>query len=77
MLALEVQDLYLHRPRLRRCVFCDAIFVPPKNELNCRWAMWDTATYQALAQCGTDEMVEHWNASHSGASSVFANDSDR
>ena len=32
-LALEVQDLYLHRARLRRCVFCHAVFVPRNNEL--------------------------------------------
>ena len=66
-LALEVQDIYLHRPRLRRCVFCDAVFVPRANELNCRWALWDAATHQPLAQCATEEMVEQWNTTHADA----------
>jgi hypothetical protein len=67
-LALEVQDLYLRRPMLRRCVFCDAVFVPRQNELNCRWALWDAETHRRLAECATEEMVDHWNATHAGTS---------
>jgi hypothetical protein len=76
-LALEVQDLYLHRPRIRRCAFCDALYVPHGNELNCRWALWDAATHEPLEQCATDEMVERWNSNHAGASGTFASDRDR
>jgi len=62
-LALEVQDLYMHRPRLRRCVFCDAVFVPGNNELNCRWALWDTTTHQPHAQCASQETIDQWKPS--------------
>jgi hypothetical protein len=76
-LALEVHDLYLHRPKLARCVFCNSIFVPRNNELNCRWALWDANSHAALAQCATNEATEHWNATHKGAASMFGSEKDR
>jgi hypothetical protein len=76
-LALEVQDLYLHRPRLRRCVFCDAVFVPRNNELNCRWALHDASSHDPLEQCATDEMIEQWNTTHSDASKTSDSERDR
>jgi hypothetical protein len=76
-LALEVQDLYLRRPRIRRCVFCDALFVPRSNELNCRWTLWDAKTHKAVQQCATAEMTESWITAHASASGASEIDRDR
>lgn len=38
--VVELFDLFIHHPPLRRCSLCDRVYVPRRNEGNCRWHLW-------------------------------------
>jgi len=59
-IASELLFLYHERPRLRRCVLCDAIFVARTNRANCTWTLWDGYTEEAIQRCSPPEAFEQY-----------------
>jgi hypothetical protein len=56
--AVELFELATLRPRLRRCVFCNAVFAVQDNEANCRWNLWDADTGELLKSCNPERFRE-------------------
>jgi hypothetical protein len=50
-IALELRWLYADRPKLRRCVLCDAIFVTTTTRANCSWTLWNAVTGEEIQRC--------------------------
>jgi hypothetical protein len=50
-IALELFELYTHRPTLRRCRYCAAVYVPRVREANCSWWLWDAETLEMVRAC--------------------------
>jgi hypothetical protein len=42
--ALEVFELYATRARLRRCIYCNSVYVPRRDERHCQWSIWPSGT---------------------------------
>jgi hypothetical protein len=61
-IAVELFELAALRPRLRRCVFCNAVFAVQDNEANCRWNLWDAETGELLNPCNPERFRE-WEES--------------
>jgi hypothetical protein len=57
-IALELQWLYADRPRLRRCVLCDAVFVTTMKRANCSWTLWNAETGEEIQRCAPPEAFE-------------------
>jgi hypothetical protein len=60
--AVELFELATLRPRLQRCVFCNAVFVPQAHETNCRWNLWVSETGELLSPCNPERFRE-WEQS--------------
>lgn len=64
--AAEIIELYVARPRLRRCIFCNAAFVPTANEANCNWNLWRrpaTSGQPAVQRCVDAAVIDDYMAS--------------
>jgi hypothetical protein len=53
--ASELQWLYADRPKLRRCVLCDAVFVTTTKRANCTWTLWNAHTNEEIQRCAPPE----------------------
>jgi hypothetical protein len=61
--ATELAALYLTRPKLRRCVLCDAVFVARPGVWICNGNLWQNGT-DLLARCADDARIAEYNATH-------------
>jgi len=59
--AAEVFELYATRARVRRCRFCNSVFVPRRGEHVCRWNLWSVPMRvgdPALRLCSPERAAE-------------------
>jgi hypothetical protein len=55
--TLELVELCDSRVELRHCRLCGAVFAPVKNEVNCRFGLWDADTHAAIREwCDEDAL---------------------
>lgn len=60
-ISAELFELFTARPRLRRCRFCNRVFVPrTRNEGSCRAYLWPLGQKEAIEFCD-QEAVEAYN----------------
>jgi hypothetical protein len=40
--AVEIFELHASHARLRRCIYCNSVYVPRRDERYCQWNIWPT-----------------------------------